>query len=134
MVQGLAEMHHRWGAVPEKVRAAARRAMEDVATQLVAEMRALAPKRSGRLARSINWTWGDAPAGSLTIGTVGGLEYGAMRITIYAGGKAAYWARFQEFGTVKMAAHPFFYPVWRTRRRGAKSKITRAINKAIRAT
>jgi len=132
MVQGLAEMNRRWGAIPGKVRAAARDALEDVATDLVNQMRAVAPRQTGELAASINWTWGDAPAGAMVLGTVRGSDYGTMRITIYAGGGDAFHARFQEFGTVKMAANPFFYPVWRTRRRGAKSKITRAISKAIR--
>lgn len=134
MVQGLAELNRRWGAIPGKVREAAREALEDVAADIVAQMRAVAPRgESGNLVGSINWTWGDAPKGSMVVGTVRGSDYGTMRITIYAGGGDAFYAKFQEFGTVKMAANPFFYPVWRARRRGAKSKITRAINKAIRS-
>lgn len=133
MVQGLADLNQRWGAIPEKVRMAAREALEDVAQGIVTQMRAVAPRQSGDLAASIDWTWGDAPDGAMVVGTVAGSDYGTMRITIYAGGGDAFYARFQEFGTVKMAANPFFYPVWRVRRRGAKSKITRAINKAIRA-
>lgn len=136
MVDGLAELNRRWGAIPGQVREAAREALEDAAAEIVAQMRAVAPKgATGRLAGSINWTWGDAPSGSMVIGTVAGSgdDYATMRITIYAGGGEAFYAKFQEFGTVKMAANPFFYPVWRARRRGAKSKITRAINKAIRA-
>ena len=142
MVQGLAEMNRRWGAIPAKVRAAARDALEDVATDLVNQMRAVAPRQTGELAASINWTWGDAPGGAMVIGTVAGRDYATMRITIYAGGPGAEvynsrgqafdLARIMEFGTKTRAANPFFYPVWRTRRRGAKSKITRAISKAIR--
>lgn len=136
MVQGLDALNRRWGAIPGKVRAAAREALEDVAEDLVRQMRAAAPKgATGKLAKSIGWTWGDAPDGSMLIGTVAGSkrDYATMRITIYAGGGDAFYARFQEFGTVKMAANPFFYPVWRARKRGAKSKITRAISKAIRS-
>lgn len=135
MVQGLDALNRRWGAIPGKVRAAAREALEEVAEDLVRQMRAAARKRTGDLAKSIGWTWGDAPEGTMTIGTVAGSgsDYATMRITIYAGGGDAFYARFQEFGTVKMAANPFFYPVWRARKRGAKSKITRAINKAIRS-
>ena len=133
MVQGLAELNRRWGAIPGKVRAAAREALEDVASDIVNQMRSAVPRRTGALAGSINWTWGDAPKGAMVIGTVRGSEYATMRITIYAAGGDAFYGRFQEFGTVKMPANPFFYPVWRARRRGAKSKITRAISKAIRA-
>jgi len=74
----------------------------------------------------------EAPAGSLTIGTVGGREFGTMRITIFAGGGDAFYARFQEFGTVDMTANPFFFPVWRAHRRRARTRISRAISKAIR--
>ena len=66
------------------------------------------------------------------IGTVGGREYGTMRITIYAGGGDAFYARFQEFGTVKMPANPFFFPVWRARRKRIKNRISRAVSKGIR--
>lgn len=133
MVQGLAELNRRWGAIPGKVKSAAREALEDVATDLVNQMRAAVPRKSGDLAASINWTWGEAPAGAMTLGSVAGSDYATMRITIYAGAGDAFYGRFQEFGTVKMAANPFFYPVWRARKRGAKSKITRAISKAIRS-
>lgn len=133
-VQGLAELERRWARVPELVRQAAREALEDVAEGIVQDMRRVAPRgSSGRLAKSIGWTWGAAPSGSMVVGKVRGQEYGSMQITIYAGGGDAFYARFQEFGTSKMTANPFFYPVWRTRRRGAKSRVTRAINKAIRS-
>ena len=136
MVQGLDKLNARWGAIPGKVRAAVSDEMEKIAQEVVRDMRRGAPKDSGELVRSIDWTWGDVPKGTLTIGTVGGSEYGSLRITIYAGGKNgdgdAFYARFQEFGTVKMPANPFFYPVWRARRRSIKGRITRAINKAIK--
>ena len=129
MVQGLDALNRRWGAIPGKVRAAAREALEDVAEDLVRQMRAAAPKgATGKLAKSIGWTWGDAPDGSMLIGTVAGSkrDYATMRITIYAGGGDAFYARFQEFGTVKMAANPFFYPVWRARKRGADDGVADA--------
>lgn len=134
-VQGLAELERRWAAIPGRVRQAAREAMEEVAEGIVADMKRLAPRGATQsLVNSIGWTWGEAPAGSMTLGTVGRANYGTMQITIYAGGGKAYYARFLEFGTSKMAAHPFFFPTWRTRRRGARSRITRAINKAIRSS
>ncbi len=133
MVQGLTELERRWGAIPDLVREAVRDEFEAIAQGIVDDMRAIAPKgRTQRLMKSIGWTWGDAPRGTMVVGRVGGRAYGTMRITIYAGGGKAFYARFHEFGTRKMPAHPFFYPVWRARRRSVKTRITRAINKAIR--
>jgi HK97 gp10 family phage protein len=132
MVKGLAELERRWQAIPEAVRINTRAAMEDVATDLTEEMWSRAPYRTGVLAASIGWTWGLAPSGALTIGTVGGKEYGTQRITIYAGGGDAFYVRFLEFGTVQMPAQPFFFPIWRARKRSVKSRISSAINRAIK--
>ena len=133
MVKGLAEFNRRWGAIPAKVRQATRDTLEQNAEEIVADMKRLAPKgESLDLVNSIGWTWGDAPEGSMVIGTVGGKEYSTLRITIYAGQGDAFYARFQEFGTKDMPANPFFFPVWRTRKRRVKSRLTRNINKAIK--
>ena len=133
MVQGLADFQRRWGAIPDRVKAEVRKAMEDVAEEIVSQMYAVAPHLTGDLAGSIGWTWGDAPKGSLTIGTVGKTEYATLRITIYAGDKDAFYARWQEFGTTKMPANPFFYPVWRAKSKSARNRITRAIGRAIKS-
>lgn len=133
MVKGLAELNRRWGGIPEAVRINTRAAMEDIATDLVEEMWARAPHgATGVLSASIGWTWGEAPAGTLVIGSVGGRDYGTMRITIFAGGGEAFYARFHEFGTSRMPARPFFYPVWRARRRNARARLARAIGRTIR--
>ena len=124
---------HMRRAVPDAIRAAAVAALEAEAAKIVASMKARAPKLSGDLAESIGWTWGAAPAGAMVVGTVAARAGDAARITIYAGGGDAFYARFQEFGTVKMPASPFFYPTWRAERRRARSAITRRITKAIRA-
>lgn len=131
-VKGLADFQRRWLAIPEAVRINAKAELEDIADDLVAQMYSLAPQASGDLAGSIGWTWGDAPSGSVVVGKVGGREYGALRITIYAGNKKAFYARFQEFGTKNMAANPFFYPTWRVNKRRVKARLTRVIKKAIK--
>ena len=142
MVQGLDQLTQRWSAIPGRVREAARQEMEKIADEIVTDMRRVAPKEDGLLAASIGWTWGDAPAGSMTVGNVFGREYGTMRIVIHAGnettivtnemGERFQNAALQEHGTAEMPANPFFFPVWRARRRSVKGRITRAINKAIR--
>jgi HK97 gp10 family phage protein len=55
-----------------------------------------------------------------------------LTATIYAGNDEAYYARWVEFGTVKMAAQPFFYPSYRALRKKAKSNIKRSVTIAIR--
>lgn len=133
MVQGLDKLNRRWAAIPDRVRMNVRYEMEEQAEKIVADMYRLAPHLTGDLAGSIQWTWGEAPEGSMTIGQVGGgAKYGAMRITIYAGGGEAFYARFQEFGTVNMPANPFFFPVWRLNKRRLRSAVSRAVSKAIK--
>lgn len=133
MVQGLRELKARWSSIPRRVTEAVQAEMEKQAEQVVQMMRRLVPVDQGDLRDSIGWTWGEAPKGAMTIGKVGGKEYGTLRITIYAGGtKDSFHGVFQEFGTRNMAANPFFYPSWRARRKRVKSGITKAMNKAIR--
>lgn len=139
-VEGAARVRRFLTQIPATVREAAQRSLEQSAEEIVQLMRRLAPRDSGALANSIGWTWGDAPAGSMTIGTVKGGKgsgsiYGSMVITIYAGGKIAgtdaFYARFQEFGTRQMRANPFFYPAYRANKKRVRSRLTRAIRKAI---
>ena len=132
MVQGLDKLRSRWLAIPQKVKDAVATEMEQIAQDLVDDMYTMAPHLTGDLAGSIGWTWGEAPKGTMVIGKVAKREYGTLQITIYAGGGDAFYARFQEFGTRKMAANPFFFPVYRARRNSTKTRIGRAMNKAIR--
>ena len=133
-VKGLKEFERKFKAVPEQMRRNVAAEMEGIADDIVSQMYSAAPHDTGDLAGSIGWTWGDAPAGALVIGKVGKNEYGAMRITIYetTGDKDAFYARFQEFGTVNMPANPFFYPVWRANRKRTKSRLTRAVKRAVK--
>lgn len=138
-MQGQAALKARFEAVPQKIRDALAKQLELEAAKVVADMKRLVPVDTGALRDSINWTWGDAPAGSLSIGKVRGREFGKISITIYAGtrdkslGDAdAFYARFQEFGTVKMTASPFFYPAWRANKTRVKSALSRAVKKAAR--
>lgn len=132
-------------ALPPVAERVIRAAMEDSANQTVSMMKSLAPMSSGDLQMSISWTWGDAPAGSLKVGQIQSRQ-GNMRITLYAGGGDAYYARFIEFGTSPFTsggkfqgaanpgvrAQPFFYVSARAQRRPTKSRISRAITKAAK--
>ena len=112
MVNGVAALHAKFAAIPEVIRDEVIKAIEKIATEMVREMRAIAPKDTGALAISINWTWGDAPKGSVKIASFKSKEYGRIGATIYAGTRDkslgdldAFYARFQEFGTqIKISA------------------------------
>lgn len=142
MVQGLGDWKRKWGGLPGKLRDEIVRTLEQCAEELVAEMKQNAPELSGELRESIGWTWGDAPEGSMAIGTVSNGDQ-ALQITIYAGnektivtnksGGKFQLAKLQEFGTKNMPANPYFYPVYRLRKRRIKSRLTRNAKKAIQS-
>lgn len=157
MVDGVAEFRRfMYQTVPDTVRREARAALEKGADELVDMMKSLAPVQDGALRESIGWTWGEPPAGSISMDEIGPADDPSMRIIIYAGSSEAFYARWVEFGTQShnvyrtadvsrgrgqswgvmhpgAAAHPFFWPAYRAMRSRIKSRITRAINKAIRS-
>ena len=112
--------------------------MEEGAQEIVEAMRALAPLgATGNLRESIGWTWGDIPPGTFMIdeirsGKSKGEQYATMRLKIYAGSKEAFYARFQEFGTKKHPANPFFFPTWRKEKAKFRRKIRDRVRAAIR--
>jgi HK97 gp10 family phage protein len=136
MVEGIAGVTNRLSRlVPEAVEQRVREAMETAATQVVSDIRTLAPVDTGRLKGTIGWTWGAAPKGAVEIASAtagNAADDRGLKITIYAGGGAAFYARFVEFGTRKMRPHAFFYPAYRANKRRIKSAITRALSKAIK--
>lgn len=131
-VKGLAEMEALFKKrVPKAVRAAATKTINDQAQKLVKDMQRVAPRgRTGRLRKSIKATMGDR--GGVTVGNVRGRSYGTIRAIVSAGAGNAFYARWVEFGTIKTAARPFFFPVYRARRKKIRAAINRSINKAIK--
>lgn len=137
MVQGLSAFNRRWTAIPKAVRQAAIETLEQNAAEIVADMNRNKPL----VEIEIGWSWGAAPKGAMSLGTVGTSERGLL-ITIWARGDD-FSAAWFEFGTAErqhksgkstgqIQASPFFWPVWRARRRRVKSRLTRNINKAIK--
>ena len=146
--------------IPAVAVEAAREAMEEGAKEIVSMMRTLVPEKSGKLRRSIGWTWGELPPGTFMIdeirsGTNKGDQYATMRIKIYAGSKEAFYARFIEFGTRPHSlqtnasvdrdlrqdegewhpgapARPFFYPIWKKQRSVFIRRIQTRVRAAIR--
>lgn len=146
MVQGVAALTRKLTVtIPAKVRAATRKAMEAGAEDVVGMMKRLVPVDNGDLRDSIGWTWGKAPKYAQKIAKVKAAD-GDESITIYAGNDKVRYAHLVEFGTSRhvnggkfagtenpgATAQPFFYVSWRASRKSVKSRITRAMRKAIR--
>lgn len=144
-IQNLKRLQKKLDRLPAVVKARIREAMEQGAEEIVALAKSLVPVDSGALKNSIGWTWGRAPRGAMTLGTVQGVG-GDLTITIYAGNEEAFWARWVEFGTKAhtaggmfegatipaVQAQPFFYVSYRALRRRVRGRITRGINKAAK--
>jgi len=155
MVTGVKELERKLTVVfPATVKKRIEEAMKTAVGEVVDEMMSRAPVyvgdeitrrdkrhkgqrvRPGALRDSIGWKWGDAPKGTVSLGSVqtGFKDNDMSRITIYAGDKEAFYARWVEFGTRKWAGNPFFFSAWRNQRSKVKAAITRAIRKAIKET
>lgn len=155
MVTGVKELEKKLTVeFPALVEQRVKEAMEKAAEQVVSQMKTRAPVYAGpeivrtdrrhkgqpvipgALRDSIGWTWGDAPKGTVSLGSVqtGLNKEGTTKLTIYAGNKQAFYARWVEFGTRKWAGSPFFFSTWRNNKRKVKGMLTRAIRKAIRET
>lgn len=168
---GLDKLQRRLFQLPKEAVKEIKIAMEKSANEIVALMKTLAPvgqysgikgsNNPGALRDSIGWTWGNAPKGTISLGTVrGGSNAKDLKITIFAGSKEAYYARWVEFGTrahgidVKNAvtmgragvdfgkhvdhpgakATPFFFPAYRAMRKRARTRIGSAVRKSIKNT
>jgi HK97 gp10 family phage protein len=154
-IEGLDDVLRRFDTLPKIVITELTAAMERGAKRVIKMMKRLCPVDSGALRDSIGWTWGAAPKGAVVIGNVAP-KGNIIGITIYAGGtektarrqarssgtrardqnRGSYFdsdnARYQEFGTSKMPAQPYFYPAWRAKKKGFKLGQTAAIRKACK--
>ena len=128
-IKGVHQLKRKLKKMPEAAKQEIRKALEKSAAEIVDLMRRMVPVDSGDLRDSIGWTWGAPPKAAVVMGTVGDA---GLVITIYAGSDAAYYARMVEFGTMKMAPHPYFRPGFRLGKKRAKSRISRATNTAAK--
>ncbi len=158
-ILGMQKLKRKFDILPDVLRLEIRAAMEASAREIVDLAKSLVPKDSHELEESIDWTWGKAPRGALTLGTVQGTEKaGDLTITIFAGNDVAYYARWVEFGTRPhnsakgggtvagrisgalgggvghpgSRAQPFFFVSYRALRKRANSRINRATTAAGR--
>lgn len=70
--------------------------------------------------RGQNWKWR----------SLSHIKPGAFQIFVKKGYEGSY-ARFQEFGTKNMPAHPFFFPAYRAKKKEIRRRIAAAVRKGI---
>lgn len=139
-ILGLAKLQQKMKRMPEVAKVRIRAALEKAAEEIVQMMKRLVPVDQGALRDSIDWTWGKAPKGSMTLGKVAeSAVAGDLTITIYAGTRDkslgdmdAFHARWVEFGTEKMKAQPYFFPSYRANKKRATSGVRRAVSRAAK--
>ena len=131
--------------------------MEEAAKDLVALMKSLVPVDRGDLQASIDWTWGEAPEGTLAMDSFG---EGEKQITIHAGAglDIPAVARWVEFGTAPhnvakgggtkagqsqlaagkgkphpgARAKPYFFPAYRAKKKAILARMRRAIKAELK--
>ncbi|WP_336800804.1 HK97-gp10 family putative phage morphogenesis protein [Kaistia sp. MMO-174] len=146
-VQNRQRLLQKLAAMPPQVRAAAKQALAESADEIQGMQRRLAPKRTGRLARSIVQTWG---GGKERYASLAGSAMSDgdpdLTVVISAGNSETRYAHLVEFGTAPhdnggttkgskhpgARAQPFFFPAYRALRKRAKSRVNRAMTKAIK--
>lgn len=137
---GLSKLQAKLRRLPESVRKNMRNEMAIQAEHITDMMRRIVPvsvdgshgNPPGTLRDSIDWTFGRAPKGSSVIAQVKSKIADDLVITIFAGSSEAFYARWQEFGTVNAPAQPYFYVSWRASRRGAKRALRKALTISAR--
>lgn len=141
-------LRKKFRALPSVIEETLTKQFEKEADKLVKEMRLFLaitwPEVEPDI--EIEWTWGDAPAGSVQIGTVRGREIASIGVTIYAraksgSGVAAHWF---EFGTGervqtktgrrtgRITAGPFFFPPYRANRQRIRNNLRSALRRSVR--
>lgn len=135
-VQGIDRLKSKMRRLTPEMEKAIIKSYEQGAGDMVGMARSLAPVDTGALRNSIAWKYGDPPGGAIGLKTAGrGGPPGTgdpQRISIYAGDRQAYYARWVEFGTVERAAQAFFFPAWRSLRKKITSRNRSAINRAVK--
>ncbi len=130
-----------------------RQALDQNAAELTAMQKRFVPTRTGALAASIGYTFGNYAPTNANVRGFGGAGAGDpdLTVTVHAGDAAAWYAQIVEFGTrnariVKnyfgqegvqvnvgvMPAQPFFYPPYRLLKKRMKSRATRMMRQGIK--
>jgi len=141
-LMGLAKLQRRLDKIPKEIKEQVKREMERQADQIVAQMKAAVPVESGNLRNTIGWTWGRLGKGQHALAQAKNALGSEMTLTVYAGNASTrvdhgsgerQLARLIEFGTRTMKAQPFFYPVYRAKKKKARAAIRKSVGKAVKA-
>jgi len=141
-IMGLVKQQRRLDKIPQEIKEQVKREMERQADQIVAQMKASGPADSGKLRNTIGWTWGRLGKGQHALAQAKNALGSEMTLTVYAGDASTrvdhgsgerQLARLIEFGTRTMKAQPFFYPVWRARKKKARAAIRKSVGEAVKA-
>lgn len=148
MVQNVAAFRRKFRESPKIIHERLEKGLARIGDDVVREMNVLNPLPGTII---IDWTWGDAPAGSVKLGAFGKADREGMTITIFATARPGEYpggfpaiARWWEFGTLNrvqkttgrrtgsIPAQPYFWPVWRSNRSRVKARLTGILRRAIR--
>lgn len=128
---GLAKLNAKLARIPDATQKEIRVALAAAADRIVNDMKALVPSDTGALRDSIGWTFGKAPRGALTLGSLfRASQAGQLTATIYAGSDVAYYARWVEFGTTENDPQPYFFVAYRANRKAVKRDVSKAVRLA----
>lgn len=115
-VEGLERLKARFAKIPARMRAEVKVAIDKSAEELVAFQKRLVPVDDGDLRDSIRAELGRHE----------------LSVDVKAGSNDAFYAAMVEFGTVRNSPQPFFFPPYRASRKRIRSRIGRAVSKAVK--
>jgi hypothetical protein len=114
-------------SLPKKARDHVGEALEQNAEELAAAIKRRVPRDTGDLADSVRWEKGAAGSKSK--------ERGAdpdLTVRVIEGDRKNFQAPWIEHGTQAAPAQPHFFPTYRGMRRRLRSRLSRAVSKAIK--
>ena len=126
----LAKLKRHFEKMAESAEKAASPAINASANDLAAEMKRLAPKRTGALADSIVVTPGGQPTPENGSGEAHVVPKG--RVAVTCGNAATVYAKEIEFGTSRAHAEPFFVPALRSKKGSIVANVKGAVISAVK--
>jgi len=149
-ISGRTELQRKLKLIPEAIKPPIKAAIAAGAEDVSEMQRRLVVERSGDLRESIVWRWGtEARVAYSTLSSAKrGTGDPSMAAILSAGNVDVRYAHLVEHGTAPhpiggffkgqglthpgTAPRPFFFPPYRAKRRAVKTRITRAMTKALR--
>jgi HK97 gp10 family phage protein len=146
-IRNLDRLKRRIRQMPVATKAEIRAALDDGSSEMVDLAKTFVPKKRGALRDSIGKTWGEyKPENANVRGVSSGGAGHELSVVIHAGDANSYYASWVEFGTAPhknggkfkgtqnpgAKASPYFFPAYRLLKKRMKSKLSRAMRRAIK--